>query len=369
MARLFAQFLTSMGNATAMARRSIPLVEKLTRQEDFPVWRNRVINALGRYDLDRYITKTVPEPEDDSTKAQWRIDRADVNDYLQATVPSHTVWSVLTGMGWDSTNKDPKITFDLLSQYFEKGSATADYDMLRELVNIRRASFDKMEMFQLRINYLRQRLATSPLKQQEEAYLWCALQGIEKEYTDLYNRSVVKMQAGTLTWGDLMAEFRQLAVTEASQPAMATVKANNTNTITNNKKDQAAGYRGTDAVACATCGRNVKKDQIYHCRDCGWHTKTPTCYRCHPDRMPDSWPYKEQWIKKKAEREAAATATASTTGPLHQQSGLANPNNTTDREKKTTSGSGSNKRVVFQTTNMALAAVDLLDFQGGPQRI
>jgi hypothetical protein len=53
-----------------MARRSIPLVEKLTRQEDFPVWRNRVINALGRYDLDRYITKTVPKLEDDSTKTQ-----------------------------------------------------------------------------------------------------------------------------------------------------------------------------------------------------------------------------------------------------------------------------------------------------------
>jgi hypothetical protein len=120
------------------------------------------------------------------------------------------------GMGWCRADTDPKKTYDLLTQYFEKGTATSNYELLRELVNIRRGSFDKMASFQERINYLRQRLENSPMKQGKEAYLWCALQAIEKEYTDLYNRAVVKMQAGTLEWGDLIAEFRQLAVTEAS---------------------------------------------------------------------------------------------------------------------------------------------------------
>ena len=372
MARLFAQFLNMMGNATAMARRSIPLVPKLVRQEDFPVWRDRVINTLARYDLDRYITNTVPEPEDEAAKRQWRIDCADVNDYLQATVPSHAVWSTMKGMGWDSTARDPKSTFDLLTQYFEKGSASSNYDLLRELVNITRGSFDRMESFQERINYLRQRLESSPLKQQKDAYLWCALKAVEKDYTDLYNRSVVKMQAGTLEWGDLMAEFRQLAVTEASQPAMVTIKSDGTAATTTTSNERRQDHTDSDGITCATCNKKAPKSYTHHCDTCGWHNKGPVCWHCNPEQAPDTWQHKSLWVKRKAEREATAeTAVPSTTGPLHQQSGVANPNNTTDREKKTISGTGNDRRVIFQTSNMALAMVpmELPDFRGGPQRL
>ena len=58
-------------------------------------------------------------------------------------------------------------------------------------------------------------------KMNDKAYTWLALRGIATEYPDLYNCSVTNIQAGNLDWGDLMAELQQLAVTEATQPAMA----------------------------------------------------------------------------------------------------------------------------------------------------
>ncbi|KAK4235132.1 hypothetical protein C8A03DRAFT_18075, partial [Achaetomium macrosporum] len=118
------------------AQRTTPLIDKLVRQEDFPVWRDKLTRTLARYDLDRYI------------KTDWRIDRADVDDYLQAVVPGHQVWANIKGMGWRSEDINPKKTYDFIVQYFERGTATSLYDMMRELVTIRREAFDKMESFQ-----------------------------------------------------------------------------------------------------------------------------------------------------------------------------------------------------------------------------
>ena len=150
---------------------------------------------------------------------------------------------------------------------------------------------------------------------------------------------------------------------------MVTVKGIGT-TGTKRRQDH-GNYNGMDAITCATCNKKAPKDCTYHCNGCGWHNKSSVCWRCEPEQAPDTWRSKSWWMKKKAEREAATarTGTPSTTGPLHQQSGVANPNNTTDREKKTTIGTGNNKRVMSQTSNMALMAMELPDFQGGPQRI
>ena len=83
MARLFAQFLSTIGQATAIVKRTIPPLEKLVRQEDFPVWRENLIYTLRDYNLSRYITSNVPEPTDNNTeKEQWRKDRAEVCNYI-----------------------------------------------------------------------------------------------------------------------------------------------------------------------------------------------------------------------------------------------------------------------------------------------
>ena len=114
-----------------------------------------VIRALNRFDLAKYILSDILEPVDPAEAKQWRLDRADVEEYLYAVVPGHKTWSNLEGLGWNVEDMDPKKTWDRLAQYFEKGSATSNFDMFNELTTIRCDSFDKVEAYQQRLNYLR----------------------------------------------------------------------------------------------------------------------------------------------------------------------------------------------------------------------
>ena len=198
-AELMTKLTNQHSSPTTTQPRTIPLVDKLVKQEDFLTWRKMVIRALNRFDLAKYILSDIPEPVDPAEAKQWRLDRADVEEYLHAVVPGHKTWSNLEGLGWNVEDMDPKKTWDKLAQYFEKGSATSNFDMFNELTTIRCDSFDKVEAYQQRLNYLRQRLAGTPFKQTNEVYTWCALQGIAKEYPELYSRSLTNIQNNKLT--------------------------------------------------------------------------------------------------------------------------------------------------------------------------
>ena len=94
LAALFQQFLTQMviTGTTGAKPRSIPLVEKLVRQEDYLAWRTKTIRALARFDLDKYVLEDVPKlTTTEEAVRQWKVDRANVNDYLQALIPDYIV--------------------------------------------------------------------------------------------------------------------------------------------------------------------------------------------------------------------------------------------------------------------------------------
>ena len=203
------------------AKRRIPTVAKLEegqKEEEYSLWRARVINALARVKLDKYVLEDIPRPAADEEEEQWAIDRADVDDYLQAAVPSNQVWLIIMAMGWSATERDPKKTFDKIAQYFENGSADSDARRLQELYALRRERFDSMEEFMTRLGYLRDRLGRTEFKLADDgAYTWLAVKAVQKEYPDLYNRSVVKLQANNLTWSDFLAELWELNVEEVMQ--------------------------------------------------------------------------------------------------------------------------------------------------------
>ncbi|KAK3902929.1 hypothetical protein C8A05DRAFT_15089, partial [Staphylotrichum tortipilum] len=269
---------TVAATAATTGQRRIPMIDKLTKQEEFPIWRDKLIRTLRRLDLDDYILKEVPEPEGVVDKAQWNNNRADIEDYLQAVIPGHKIWSILKGMGWDSEVTDPKKTFDKITQYFEKGSADSNVKMMQELAAIRRGNFDKMDSFQLRVNYLRERINKSEFKMEEKAYTWLALKGIMTEYPQLYSRMVTNIQNDNLSWGDLMAKLQELAVVESAQPAMTNIKGNkapngntnNNNNNNNNNKPQQSKTNDKPRETCNTCQKSVYKG-AKHCVPCGRH--------------------------------------------------------------------------------------------------
>jgi len=171
------------------------VIEKIKRQEDFPVWRDKLVRVLKRYNLDKYVLTDVPQPESHIELKQWLDDRADVDDYLQAAVGDLKIWTILKGMGWNSTDLDLKKTFDKLTQYFERGSVDGNATLNQELATIRRDKFASMEAFQARINYLKNRLQAegSAFRMPDKGYIWMTLKGIAYEYPDLYNRCSIAM--------------------------------------------------------------------------------------------------------------------------------------------------------------------------------
>jgi hypothetical protein len=356
--------------ASANGQRRIPPIDKLMRQEEFPIWRDKLIRTLRRLDLDRYILTDVPMPDTPLGKAQWRNNRADVEDYLQSVIPGHKIWSILKGMGWNSEAGDPKATFDKITQYFEKGSADSNVKMLQEMATIRRGNFDKMDGFQLRINYLKERISKTDFHMNDKAYTWLVLKGIATEYPEVYSRLVVNIQNNNLDWGDLMAELQEIAVVETAHPTMTNITkgnkdtgnkeaTNNTNNNTgNDAKGKTEGKRGP-SEPCDTCPK-LRAKGAKHCKTpgCDRHHKGPYCWWCHPEHAPEDWPNKAEAVKRKAEKTA-------TTAPLHQQSGITNPGNV----PATNAGNKTNPRpsnLLFSTEMGDITMLNLPAFQQGP---
>ena len=65
MVALFQQFLQNQTQSTAAqaSKRQLPVIEKIKRQEDFPVWRDKLVRVLKRHNLDKYVLTDVPQPE------------------------------------------------------------------------------------------------------------------------------------------------------------------------------------------------------------------------------------------------------------------------------------------------------------------
>ncbi|KAJ4286013.1 hypothetical protein N0V88_008166 [Collariella sp. IMI 366227] len=353
--------------ASQGGQRRLPAIDKLTKQEDFPVWRDDLIRTLRRQDLDKYILTDVAEPRDVAARQRWENDKADVEDYIRAMVPGQKVWAMLRAMGWDGTVNNPKATFTLLSNYFEKGSADSNVMMLQEFATIRRKNFGKLETFQSRVNFLRTRLNATTFKMSDDAFIWMTLKGIAKEYSTLYERLVILTETGALTWGDLMMELQRISVDENTQLAMTNVKANTTNANndngggaggdnpsnnTSNSNNNNNGRRTKEYESCPRCPHPVYKNSKHCGGECGGkHHFGDNCWWCNPELSFDGWANRELAMRLKNERKAK-----STTGPLHQQSGNAN-----------TINADNNKKTVMFSTNYTMMAMP--HFQEGPQRL
>ncbi|KAJ4286891.1 hypothetical protein N0V88_007835 [Collariella sp. IMI 366227] len=171
--------------ASQGGQRRLPAIDKLTKQEHFPVCRDELIRTLRRQDLDKYILTDVAEPQDVAARQRRENDKADVEDYIRAMVPGQKVWAILSVMRWDGTLNNPKPTFTLLSNYFEKVPADSNVMMLQEFATIRHKNFCKLETFQSRLNFLRTRLNPTTFKMSDDAFIWMTLKGIAKEYLTL----------------------------------------------------------------------------------------------------------------------------------------------------------------------------------------
>ncbi len=116
--------------------KTIPFVNKLVKQEDFLIQRKIVIQALNRFNLAKYILFNILKLVDFAKAKQWRLDYANVKEYLYAIVFGYKIQSNLEGFSQNVKDIDLKKTQDKLAQYFEKGLATSNFDIFNELTTI-----------------------------------------------------------------------------------------------------------------------------------------------------------------------------------------------------------------------------------------
>ncbi|EAQ83033.1 hypothetical protein CHGG_10851 [Chaetomium globosum CBS 148.51] len=338
--------------STKRQKTTFEKVPELKKKEDFLTWRDKLLTSLKSAGLEAHILTGVPEPADDDEKRQWRYDRIDVDNLIQSTIADINVWTLLRGQGWKVTDQDPKSTFDHLTQHFDKYTHKATYDIAREFFNIRRGDYDKFTTFQIRLNYLYQRINETDYKMQESAATLNAIQAISDAYPDLYTRSMTNLRNNKLSWADLMLEFNELASQEATQPALSNVKygkdktkraegdatSSSSNTrstsMTNKNNERQNSWKSKNQrVDCKECDKDIYTGQE-HCGGCGFHyPKASICWWCNPEQAPENWPKRDSALKAKATKTSSSTSTSltksssassSTTGPLHQQSGVAN---------------------------------------------
>jgi hypothetical protein len=187
-------------------RKSIRRIGDLMKEEDFPIWRHRLIMACEEANFHEYILSEVPKPAGVAEKSKWKKDRAAIDEYIRKTVPDRAVWATLEAMGWDITEQNPKSTFDKLTQYFNEDTHEVNYLLCRELFTIKVEDYDKFSAFLDRLNYLRQRLDHTEFKVTERAAIMCAIKAVATVHPDLY-RELMRVDINQLSWVDLMDEF------------------------------------------------------------------------------------------------------------------------------------------------------------------
>jgi hypothetical protein len=91
---------------------------KLTGKDDFVEWRTALFTTLKMAGLAGHILKDGPVPTAKADLEKWETERAEVDFFIQSSVDVYAVWAKLKTKGWATTTRNPKVTFDMLTEYF-----------------------------------------------------------------------------------------------------------------------------------------------------------------------------------------------------------------------------------------------------------
>lgn len=138
------------------------------------------------------------------------VDRIDVDDYIQETVPDAGFKRITTALDWDATMAGPKRTYESVVEYFGQRPNEEQAALLKEPANIRRSAFESMRDFENTLKSPRKRLDTTGFKLSDETYTWIAVKAIKNEYPTLYSVCLDRIKISGLGWEEVMESFRHL---------------------------------------------------------------------------------------------------------------------------------------------------------------
>jgi hypothetical protein len=283
----------------------IPL---LTGEDNLNIWRVNVLRCLEIHDLDKYILEDVKEPEGDAvTKKKWKSERLTVAHLLGTSLSDKGVERTLLAAGWDISESNPKVTYDLVKKVIPSLTLTSVASMYREIATISRKQFPSMVDYTARLQELKNRLMNNTvIKQQDESfYVAMSLMGIQQVYPNEYAWLWRELENSNLDWNKLMLEFTTISNTEklkTSNAALNVPKSGGDGKSKEKKKDgdKAKDDKAKDDKTCKVEGcefRIFGKLSEHH--SCGKHfAKGGFCYWCNPWAAPDDWKPKANRVKE-----------------------------------------------------------------------
>lgn len=298
--------MPELGNIT------IPITHSLKTEADLPRWNAAVINGLEACDLNKYVEEDVPEPATDEAKSIWRRERALVRSAVIQKI-DNAVIRLLENNGWTLTEKDPKVTFDLVNEVVPAVSIEKTEQYVVGFVTKTLGDFDSLSTYLSYIQETRKRLITLKCEFAKKIELIFVIRAVEQQYP---MQAVLWRQNAMLTWEQLMNHLTQLARDEEpGKKALAVIPKTQED---GNKSGKGKGKgRDNTKVPCPKCSHKIYPNLVHH-DACGKHIPPgAVCYHCNPDKAPESW------------RRNPKNGSATTNVLNNKESGLANPSTTT----------------------------------------
>jgi hypothetical protein len=352
------QKLLRNNNTATVEKRVFVTLPVLTNENELENWDSQLRAALAPYGLFKYLEKDIPKPEptgeddDDFVNelSKWNTDRADIFKLMTASLKKGTIWSRMTRIGWKPEHVDPRQTYLKVFEALQHGTVHTTRLLIKEYFELRPAKFDSMDAYINRVCTVRQRLRNIGIAHPLETDVYTVLSAVKESYPELFDRNIKKMEDKTLTWEILVKDMTETCVDrDSAKKAMVNVSVNSTgkkkkddttNTTSSstdiaNDGKKTEEQRRADRIKqfgdkkCSQCDKYFKFE-VRHCNGCNRHYNPANCcWFCSPEKAPETWKYKAEYMEKKKANANATTTTS--TALVHQNSGLANPANSAAR--------------------------------------
>lgn len=209
----------------------LPPLPRLLGHENLDEWDDILVRTLRLHGLADYVTTPypgVPEPPASSpwaptkylgsgglstglTHEQWERDRALVCLLITGSF-SLDVRDTLLACGYDSSETNPKLIYDLVQEALPKAAGEDVSSWLRELNSISPAEprfGGSLREYCLRLAYLRRRLYVAEPQPNDNLVLVMAILGLGRDakYEDLSMALGQQLERGGMSWARFMGDL------------------------------------------------------------------------------------------------------------------------------------------------------------------
>lgn len=180
-------------------------IPRLRGPDNFDQWHLAVIDLCNRFNIAKFLTETVSEPQDDQANIEWRIGLAAARFLLvNSTTDVH---STLLKAGLDSREPDPSKIYSKLLEMVCPDTENI-HNLVSSLCLKNRSDFETMDAFLAHHQYARAHLRNFSVAIGDQFLMNIVIHKIKETLAPLHSLLHKEWEAGTLTWDSMIFQIR-----------------------------------------------------------------------------------------------------------------------------------------------------------------